>query len=41
MPRKSGGRAVDGGKLAKPGSYPIESGGGGGLGRLEKAKAYG
>jgi len=41
MPRKSGGRAVDGGKLAKPGPYPIESGGGGGLGRLEKAKAYG
>lgn len=41
MPRKSGGRAVDGGKLAKPGAYPIESGGGGGLGRLEKAKAYG
>ena len=30
MPRKRGGRA-----------YPIESGGGGGEGRLEKAKAYG
>lgn len=43
MARKSGGRTMekDGGKLAKPGSYPIESGGGGGLGRLEKAKAYG
>lgn len=43
MARKSGGRTVekDGGKLAKPGAYPIESGGGGGLGRLEKAKAYG
>lgn len=43
MPRKSGGRTLekDGGKLAKPGAYPIESGGGGGLGRLEKAKAYG
>jgi hypothetical protein len=31
MPRKSGGRT----------GYPIESGAGGGLGRLEKAKAYG
>lgn len=43
MPRKSGGRTLekDGGKLAKTGAYPIESGGGGGLGRLEKAKAYG
>jgi hypothetical protein len=43
MPRKSGGRAIekDGGKPVKPGAYPIESGGGGGLGRLEKAKAYG
>lgn len=43
MMRKSGGRTVDkdGGKLVKPGAYPIESGGGGGLGRLEKAKAYG
>jgi hypothetical protein len=43
MARKSGGRTMekDGGKLAKPGAYPIESGGGGGLGRLEKAKAYG
>ncbi len=43
MARKSGGRTLekDGGKLAKPGTYPIESGGGGGLGRLEKAKAYG
>jgi len=41
MPRKSGGRTVDGGKPVKPGAYPIESGGGGGLGRLEKAKAYG
>lgn len=41
MARKAGGRAVDGGKLVKPGSYPIDSGAGGGLGRLEKAKAYG
>lgn len=43
MARKSGGRTLekDGGKLAKPGAYPLESGGGGGLGRLEKAKAYG
>ena len=43
MMRKSGGRTLekDGGKLAKPGTYPIDSGGGGGLGRLEKAKAYG
>lgn len=43
MPRKSGGRTLekDGGKLVKPGAYPIETGGGGGLGRLEKAKAYG
>lgn len=39
MPRKSGGRTLekDGGKLAKPGKYPIDSGAGGGLGRLEKA----
>lgn len=43
MMRKSGGRTLekDGGKLAKPGKYPISTGGGGGLGRLEKAKAYG
>lgn len=41
MPRKSGGRTLekDGGKLAKSGAYPIDSGAGGGLGRLEKAKA--
>jgi hypothetical protein len=41
MARKSGGRAGEGfgGKLIKPGSYPIDSGAGGGLGRLEKAKA--
>lgn len=40
MPRKSGGRTLekDGGKLAKPGRYPIDSGAGGGLGRLEKAE---
>lgn len=38
MGRKSGGRAVDGGKLAKPGNYPIDSGAGGGLGRLEKTQ---
>lgn len=40
MARKSGGRTVEH-KAVKPGAYPIESGGGGGLGRLEKAKAYG
>lgn len=41
MARKSGGRTLekDGGKLVKPGAYPIDSGAGGGLGRLEKAKA--
>lgn len=41
MMRKTGGRTLekDGGKLVKPGVYPIESGAGGGLGRLEKAKA--
>lgn len=39
MPRKSGGRAEN--QATKSGPYPIESGGGGGLGRLEKAKAYG
>lgn len=39
MPRASGGRAGFSGKLIKPTSYPIESGAGGGLGRLEKAKA--
>lgn len=40
MMRKSGGRTLekDGGKLAKPGAYPIDSGAGGGLGRLEKAQ---
>lgn len=40
MMRKSGGRTLekDGGKLAKPGAYPIDSGAGGGLGRLEKAE---
>lgn len=39
MARKSGGRTLekDGGKLCKPGAYPIDSGAGGGLGRLEKA----
>lgn len=37
--RKAGGRVGEGfaGKLAKPGKYPIDSGAGGGLGRLEKA----
>jgi len=40
MGRKAGGRVGEGfeGKLAKPGKYPIESGAGGGLGRLEKAQ---
>lgn len=37
MGRATGGRAGFSGKLAKPGAYPIESGAGGGLGRLEKA----
>jgi hypothetical protein len=40
MPRATGGRASDG-VLAKMGKYPLKDGGGGGLGRLEKAKAYG
>jgi hypothetical protein len=40
MPRARGGRASDG-VLAKPGKYPLKDGGGGGLGRLEKQKAYG
>jgi hypothetical protein len=40
MGRKTGGRTLEkgGGKLVKPGKYPIDSGAGGGLGRLEKAK---
>lgn len=40
MGRKAGGRVGEGfgGKLAKPGAYPIDSGAGGGLGRLEKAE---
>lgn len=40
LARKSGGRTLekDGGKLVKPGAYPIDSGAGGGLGRLEKAQ---
>src|ERR1700749_1018823 len=39
MMRKSGGRTLekDGGKLAKAGAYPIDSGAGGGVGGLEKA----
>jgi hypothetical protein len=41
MARKDGGRAGFSGKFEKAGKYPIESGGGGALGRLEKAKAYG
>jgi hypothetical protein len=38
--RKAGGRVGEGfeGKFAKPGKYPIDSGAGGGLGRLEKAR---
>jgi hypothetical protein len=44
MPRKSGGRATNvhdqnGRKVGR--AYPIESGAGGGLGRLEKIRAYG
>lgn len=38
MARKSGGRTLEKGKLAKPSAYPIDSGAGGGLGRLEKAQ---
>lgn len=40
MMRKDGGRTLekDGGKLVKPGAYPIDAGAGGGLGRLEKAE---
>lgn len=38
MMRKDGGRAGFEGKLVKPGAYPIETGAGGGLGRLEKAQ---
>lgn len=39
MPRARGGRTSH--KLAKPGAYPLENAAGGGLGRLEKAAAYG
>jgi hypothetical protein len=39
--RKRGGKVESSGPTAKPGKYPIESGGGGGLARLEKARAYG
>ena len=39
MPRARGGRTSH--KLAKPGEYPLENASGGGLGRLEKAAAYG
>ena len=39
MGRKSGGRTENQG--TKLGKYPLETGSGGGLGRLEKAKAYG
>jgi hypothetical protein len=41
--RKAGGRILekDGGKPLNPKGYPIDVGAGGGLGRLEKAKAYG
>lgn len=38
MARATGGRAGFTGKLVKPGKYPIETGSGGGLGRLEKAE---
>lgn len=37
--RKDGGSVV--GKFEKPGRYPIKDGAGGGMGRMEKAKAYG
>jgi hypothetical protein len=39
--RKRGGKVDSSGPIAKPSKYPIESGGGGGLARLEKARAYG
>jgi hypothetical protein len=39
MPRARGGRTSH--MLAKPGAYPLDHASGGGLGRLEKAKAYG
>ncbi len=39
MPRARGGRTSH--MLAKPGAYPLENASGGGLGRLEKAAAYG
>lgn len=39
MPRARGGRTSH--KLAKPGAYPLDHASGGGLGRLEKVKAYG
>lgn len=41
MPRKRGGKVDSSGPTARAGKYPIESGGGGGLARLEKARAYG
>jgi hypothetical protein len=41
MGRKRGGKVDSSGPTAKPGKYPIESGAGEGLGRLEKARAYG
>ena len=40
MPRARGGRTTSH-ALAKPGSYPLDHASGGGLGRLEKIKAYG
>jgi hypothetical protein len=39
MPRARGGRTSH--MLAKPGAYPLDHASGGGLGRLEKIKAYG
>ena len=39
MPRARGGRTSH--MTAKPGKYPLENASGGGLGRLEKAAAYG
>ena len=33
-------KRADGGRLIKPGKYPIDSSAAGGLGRLEKAKGY-
>lgn len=40
-PRQPMPMRADGGRLVKPGAYPIDAGGGGGKATLEKAKEYG